>query len=64
MIPISVIEDDEQHAMHYSQSLPYAELLDGEAEQWLNSICTHLVICVKAKDYAPGASTWVRRLSK
>jgi proteasome activator subunit 4 len=64
MIPSSVIEDDLQHTMHYSQSLPYAHLLEGEAEEWLKDIRNNLVICVKAKDFAPGAVAWVRRLTR
>jgi hypothetical protein len=64
MIPSSVIEDDQHHTMHYSQSLPYANLLGGEAEEWLKEICENLVICVKAKDFAPGAVAWVRRLTR
>jgi proteasome activator subunit 4 len=64
MIPQSVIDDDNEHTMHYSQSLPYANLLDKEAEIWLSDICTHLVISVRAKDFTGGALAWVRRLSR
>ncbi|KAI7908029.1 uncharacterized protein BX663DRAFT_425475 [Cokeromyces recurvatus] len=49
--------------MHYAQSLPYANLLDKEAETWLNTICTNLVISVKAKDFTIGAVAWIKRLA-
>lgn len=64
MIPDSVIEDDNDHTMHYSQSLPYANLLDNEAKLWLNDICTNIVISVQAKDYTCGTLAWVKRLSR
>ncbi|KAI9261229.1 hypothetical protein EDC94DRAFT_122877 [Helicostylum pulchrum] len=63
MVPLSVLEDDSHHTMHYSQSLPYADLLDHEAEQWLNDICVNLALSVKAKDFTRGALAWVKRLS-
>ncbi|KAG0174459.1 hypothetical protein DFQ30_004302 [Apophysomyces sp. BC1015] len=63
LIPQSVLDDDKQRTMYYNQSLPYAHLLDGEAQHWLQDICTNLVICVKAQDFAPGASSWVKRLN-
>lgn len=63
MIPDSVIQDDNAHTMHYSQSLPYAHLLDNEASNWLAEICTNLVISVQAKDYTGGTLAWVKRLS-
>ncbi|KAI8975614.1 hypothetical protein BDF20DRAFT_879640 [Mycotypha africana] len=63
MIPLSVIKDDNDHTMHYAQSLPYAHLLDKEAESWLNDICTNLVISVKAQDFHGGVLAWVKRLS-
>ncbi|KAI9246724.1 hypothetical protein BDA99DRAFT_526780 [Phascolomyces articulosus] len=61
-IPESVVKDD-QHTMKYYQALPYATLLDGEADTWLNDICTNLAMCVQARDFAPGAITWVKRLN-
>ncbi|KAI8379086.1 uncharacterized protein BYT42DRAFT_312627 [Radiomyces spectabilis] len=61
-IPTSVIQDDEQHTMHYAQSLPYVRLLDGEADQWLGDICNNLALCVKAQDYSVGTLAWVKRL--
>lgn len=64
MIPESVIQDDNAHTMHYSQSLPYAHLLDNEANNWLADICTNLVISVQAKDYTGGTLAWVKRLSR
>lgn len=64
MIPLSVINDDSQHAMHFSQSLPYANLLEHEAEQWLDDICVNLALSVKAKDFTRGALSWVKRLSR
>jgi proteasome activator subunit 4 len=64
VVPLSVIEDDSQHTMHYSQSLPYAHLLDHEAEDWLNSICENLAYHVKAKDFGRGCVNWGRRLSR
>lgn len=64
MIPLSVIEDDNDHVMHYAQSLPYAHLLDNEAEQWLNEICVSLATSVKAKDFSRGTLASVKRLSK
>lgn len=64
MIPDSVIQDDAQHTMHYSQSLPYANLLDNEAKQWLHDICTNLALSVKAKDYTGTVLAWVKRLSR
>lgn len=64
MIPQSVIDDDNDHVMHYAQSLPYAKLLDKEAEIWLTDICTHLVTSVRAKDFTGGALASVRRLSR
>lgn len=64
MIPLSVIEDDNEHAMHYAQSLPYAHLLDKEAEQWLSEICNNLVISVKARDFNRGALVSVKRLAR
>lgn len=64
MIPLSVIKDDNEHAMHYAQSLPYAHLLENEAEQWLNEICNNLVTSVKARDFSRGALVSVRRLSR
>ena len=62
-IPDSVVKDD-QHTMSYYQALPYAKLLDGEAETWLNEICTNLAMCVQARDFAPGAASWVKRLNR
>lgn len=64
MVPLSVIEDDSQHTFHFSQSLPYTNLLDHEAEEWLNDICIHLALSVKAKDFTRGALTWVKRLAR
>jgi hypothetical protein len=64
MIPQSVIDDDNDHTMHYAQSLPYANLLDKEAEVWLSDICTHLATSVRAQDFTGGALAWVRRLSR
>lgn len=64
MIPLSVINDDSQHTMYFSQSLPYANLLEHEAEQWLNDICVNLSLSVKAKDFTRGALAWVKRLSR
>ncbi|KAI7863238.1 hypothetical protein BDF14DRAFT_1392123 [Spinellus fusiger] len=61
-IPQSVLDDDSQHTMHYSQCLPYANQLDGEAQEWLDTICTHLVISIKAQDYQSGAAMWTKRL--
>ncbi|KAG2196811.1 hypothetical protein INT47_002738 [Mucor saturninus] len=63
MIPLSVIDDDSQHTMHFSQCLPYANLLEHEAEQWLDDICVNLALSVKAKDFTRGALSWVKRLS-
>lgn len=64
IVPLSVIEDDSQHTMHYSQALPYAELLDHEAENWLNDICINLTYHVKAQDFGRGCVDWARRLSR
>ncbi|KAL0081956.1 hypothetical protein J3Q64DRAFT_1179572 [Phycomyces blakesleeanus] len=61
-IPQSVIDDDSHHTMYYSQALPYAHLLGGEAEQWLETICTNLAIAVRAQDYQSGVVAWTRRL--
>ena len=62
-IPLSVINDDNEHTMHYSQHLPYAHLLGGEAETWLDDICTSLTISVKAKDFHHSALISVKRLT-
>ncbi|KAI8373532.1 hypothetical protein EDC96DRAFT_498664 [Choanephora cucurbitarum] len=62
-IPLSVINDDNEHTMHYSQHLPYAHLLGGEAETWLDDICTSLTISVKAKDFHHNALISVKRLT-
>ncbi|CEP09555.1 hypothetical protein [Parasitella parasitica] len=63
MIPLSVVKDDEDHTMHYAQSLPYADKLEHEAGDWLESICTNLTISIKAKDFKAGAVAWTKRLS-
>ncbi|KAI8099232.1 uncharacterized protein BX664DRAFT_272366 [Halteromyces radiatus] len=62
-IPISVLEDDKQHAMWYSQSLPYGHLLGDETEAWLQDIVDHLVLSVKIRDFAPGALSWMKQLT-
>lgn len=64
MIPLSIINDDNEHTMHFSQSLPYCNLLEHEAEQWLKDICFNLALSVKAKDFTRGALAWVKRLSR
>ncbi|KAL9538165.1 hypothetical protein MBANPS3_011145 [Mucor bainieri] len=63
MIPLSVIQDDEEHAMHYAQSLPYADKLEHEAQDWLDDIRSNLVISIQAKDYTGGAVAWTKRLA-
>lgn len=63
MLPSSVVQDDQEHTLHYSQALPYASQLDREAELWLSDICTQLVVSVQAHDFAPGCLFWVKSLS-
>ncbi|RUP16865.1 hypothetical protein BC936DRAFT_139497 [Jimgerdemannia flammicorona] len=60
VIPESVVKDDADHAMNYSQNLPYPAALDGEAEEWLNELCVNIAICVKARDWSPGCLFWDR----
>ncbi|KAI8387348.1 hypothetical protein BD560DRAFT_114989 [Blakeslea trispora] len=62
-IPLSVINDDNEHTMHYAQSLPYAHLLGSEAETWLDDICNSLTISIKAKDFHHSALISVKRLT-
>jgi proteasome activator subunit 4 len=64
MIPLSVIQDDEEHTMHYAQSLPYADKLEHEAQNWLDDIRSNLVISIKAKDFTGGVLAWTKRLSR
>ncbi|OAD04967.1 hypothetical protein MUCCIDRAFT_139775 [Mucor lusitanicus CBS 277.49] len=49
--------------MHYAQSLPYADKLEHEAQDWLNDIRSNLVISIQAKDYTGGAVAWTKRLA-
>ncbi|RUS15521.1 hypothetical protein BC937DRAFT_92354 [Endogone sp. FLAS-F59071] len=62
-IPESVKRDDADHAMYYSQSLPYAFALGQEANEWLDELCVNIAICVKARDWSPGCLFWVKRLN-
>ncbi|ORX56232.1 hypothetical protein DM01DRAFT_330262 [Hesseltinella vesiculosa] len=62
-VPLSVIEDDSYHTMAYAQSLPYADQLGPETTDMLQDIVDHFLLCVQVGDFAPGALTWLRRLS-
>lgn len=63
-IPLSVLNDDREHTMYYSQSLPYADRLEAEPENWLAQVCENIAIHVKAGDLAPGTFAWVKRLER
>lgn len=63
-VPPSVIHDDEQHSMWYSQALPYADTLSQETESWLDDILASFVVSVKIRDFAPGALAGIKQLTK
>jgi hypothetical protein len=63
-VPISVLRDDEQHSMWYSQALPYAELLSEETDTWLRDIVDYFALSVKIRDFAPGALAAVKQLTR
>ncbi|CAO3588698.1 unnamed protein product [Absidia cylindrospora] len=62
-VPPSVVHDDAQHSMWYSQALPYAEALGPETDMWLNDILASLVYAVQMGDFAPGALASIKQLT-
>ncbi|CAG8548665.1 30916_t:CDS:10 [Gigaspora margarita] len=47
----------------FSENLPYAAALEGEAEALLNVIVERLCSSAKAQDWGPGCSYWVKQLN-
>ncbi|XP_065180850.1 proteasome activator complex subunit 4B-like [Sycon ciliatum] len=55
-------QDDFQKVNPYTQHLPYAELLDEEANEMLQDIITNLSAAILQREIRPGVVFWVSRL--
>eukprot|EP00123_Amoebidium_parasiticum_P018360 comp24178_c0_seq1/m.44254 comp24178_c0_seq1/g.44254 ORF comp24178_c0_seq1/g.44254 comp24178_c0_seq1/m.44254 type:complete len:1821 (-) comp24178_c0_seq1:643-6105(-) len=56
-------EDGDSFGCAHNKNLPYADLLDGEAESIFEEVREGLATAIKLNELTPGAAFWVRRLN-